>query len=71
MATEKVTAPDYTCTPEELRMLQLYRAADTAGKVRLLRLLNAGVRGLLPPAEELTSPEEVDRFLDSLPELQS
>jgi hypothetical protein len=46
MATEKVTALDFACTPEELRFLQLYRAADDAGKRRISRLLTAGERGL-------------------------
>lgn len=62
---------DYACTPEERRFLDLYHAADDAGKRRITRMAAAAVRGLLPPAGQLNTPEEIDRFLDSLPELQS
>jgi hypothetical protein len=71
MVPDKETALDFTRTPEETRLLLAYRAADDAGKRRITRLLKAAARGLLPPAGLPNTPEEIDAFLDSLPELQS
>lgn len=70
MTTETLNE-DMAYTPEELHLLQLYRTADAAGKIRLIRMLSAGARGFLPPVGGLKTPEEIDRFLDSLPELLS
>lgn len=70
MSDTRSTALDFACTPEELRFLQLYRAVDDAGERPIARLLTASERGLLPPTGEPKTPAEIDRLLDSLPEVE-
>lgn len=61
------------CTREEVEFLLLYRQADTAGKRRLEKALNAAARGLLPAPGVIRamSPAQAQAMVDALPERQA
>jgi hypothetical protein len=58
------------CTREEVEFLLLYRQANTDGKRRLDKALDAAVRGLLPAPEVIRamSPAQAQAMVDALPE---
>ena len=69
MATESLSIV-MAETPHEVEVLAAYRAADEAGKKRAIKLLAAGVAGLLPPVAvvEAMTPDELRAFADALPD---
>ena len=62
---------DRAVTPLEVEFLLTYRAANKADKRRLMKILHAAGKGLLPTPEQsrAMTPEQNRAFADALPEV--
>lgn len=68
---ESMLVIDRASSPQEVEFLLNYRKANKADKQRLMKILYAAGKGLLPTVEESNAmtPEQRRAFADALPEV--